>query len=144
MEPAKKAEIDCWEYRGTMGMFATGVTVVALETDNGIVGMTANAVTSVSLDPLLVLVCVHKKARIMKHLPKAQKFSISILNENQEDLSRYFANMWTEPEPPVHSFLAWDGVLRLADTIGAIACRLHDLWKGRSLDGYRPCLICTG
>jgi len=130
MESAKKVEIDCWDYRRTMGMFATGVTVVAVETDNGIVGMTANAVTSVSLDPLLVLVCVHKRARIMKHLRKAQKFSISILNENQADLSRYFANMWNEPEPPVHSFLAWDGVVRLAETMGAIACRVHELLEG--------------
>jgi flavin reductase (DIM6/NTAB) family NADH-FMN oxidoreductase RutF len=61
---------------------------------------------------------------------KAQKFSISILNENQEDLSRYFANMWTEPEPPVHSFLAWDGVLRLADTIGAIAVEYTNFGRG--------------
>ncbi|HET8671695.1 MAG TPA: flavin reductase, partial [Candidatus Saccharimonadales bacterium] len=56
--PKEEVTIDSRAFRNAMGLFATGVTVVAVEVDGEIFGMTANAIASVSLEPLLVLVCV--------------------------------------------------------------------------------------
>src|SRR5882672_11418865 len=56
------------EFRKAMGCFATGVTIITVDLDGEVHGMTANAFASVSLDPMLVLVCVDQKARTHAHL----------------------------------------------------------------------------
>ncbi len=79
------------ELRAVMGMFATGVTVVTSGRDLPH-GMTANAFTSVSLDPAMVLVCV-KRSSVMHDTVLAQgSFAVSILAAGQEGLARYFAS----------------------------------------------------
>lgn len=145
MTKPEEKTIDTTNFRQTMGLFATGVTVVLAEADGDVFGMTANAVTSVSLDPPLVLICVEKKANLMTFLRKSGGFSINILNEDQTDLSRYFANMWTEPELPAFSFEPWVGGPRLVNSIGSIACEVTEFYEGgdhwivlgRVIDLYR-------
>jgi flavin reductase (DIM6/NTAB) family NADH-FMN oxidoreductase RutF len=122
--------VDSRAFRNTIGLFATGVTVMAVEVDGEIYGMTANAVTSVSLEPLLVLVCVQKEAHLMSFLRQAEGFSINILNEQQQNLSNFFANIWPEAEPPPFTFTPWAGGPRLAGSIGAIACRTKEILEG--------------
>jgi flavin reductase (DIM6/NTAB) family NADH-FMN oxidoreductase RutF len=125
------ALIDTTTYRRTMGLFATGVTVLATHTADGdVVGMTANAVTSVSLEPMLLLVCVGKQASIAPHLLSAEGFTLSILSIEQQPLSEYFARLWKEIEPPPFNFEDWDGQPRLSGALGAIACRRHDVLDG--------------
>ena len=68
------------EFRRTVGMFATGVTVVTTNVDGVLHGMTANAFASVSLDPLLVLICVDREAGMHGLLPQAQGFAVTILH----------------------------------------------------------------
>ncbi len=131
MTTAKKEfSLDSRAFRSTMGLFATGVVVVAVEVDGEIYGMTANAITSVSLEPLLVLVCVQKEAHLMNYLRRCKGFSISILNEDQENLSRFFANMWLQAEPPPFTFIPWVGGPRLDGAIGALACRITEVIEG--------------
>ena len=89
--------IDAKEYRNIIGRFATGVTVVTTAVDGWLHGMTANALTSVSLDPLLLLVCVDKEAHTHDHLTHAGSFTVNILSEDQEDVSRVFASS-SKPE----------------------------------------------
>lgn len=124
------ATLDSRTFRNTIGLFATGVTVVAVEVDGKIYGMTANAVTSVSLNPMLMLVCVQKEAHLMAYLRQTEGFSLNILSEEQQDLSNYFANLWREPEPPPFSFSPWQGTPRLDGAIGAIACRTTEFLEG--------------
>jgi flavin reductase (DIM6/NTAB) family NADH-FMN oxidoreductase RutF len=126
----EEVTIDSRAFRNTMGLFATGVTVMAVEVDGEIFGMTANALTSVSLEPLLVLVCVQKEAHLMKLLRKSEGFSINILSEEREDLSNFFANMWYKPEPPPFAFQPWLGGPRLEGAIGAIACKTREFLEG--------------
>ena len=131
MTPAEEnVVIDSRAFRNTIGLFATGVTIVAVEIKGEIYGMTANEVTSVSLAPLLLLVCVQKEAHLMQFLGQAQMFSINILNEDQADLSSFFANMWRQPEPPPFTFNSWLGVPCLEGVIGAIACRRTEVFEG--------------
>lgn len=74
-----------------MGCFATGVTIITLDLDGEVHGMTANAFASVSLDPLLVLVCVDHTARTHAHLHAKKRFGVNILAEDQRAISQYYA-----------------------------------------------------
>src|SRR3989442_8609540 len=109
-------------FRRVLGLFATGVTVVAAQHGDEIHGMTANAVTSVSLDPLLVLVCVGKHARMNQFIQGAGGFSINVLAEDQEPLSRYFSGAWPHQAPPEFRFVPWPGGPRLVSALAAVGC----------------------
>jgi flavin reductase (DIM6/NTAB) family NADH-FMN oxidoreductase RutF len=80
------------EYRDAVGRFTTGITVVTARSDGFAHGMTANSFTSVSLDPLLTLVCVERDAVMRKAIDEAGAFAVSVLAGDQEDLARYFSD----------------------------------------------------
>jgi flavin reductase (DIM6/NTAB) family NADH-FMN oxidoreductase RutF len=80
------------QFRDTVGMFTTGITVVTAVSARLGHGMTANAFASVSLDPLLVLVCVVRDALMHKVLEESGRFAVSVLAADQEDLARYFSD----------------------------------------------------
>src|SRR2546428_13843627 len=71
-------------FRRVLGLFATGVTVVGAQHHEEHHGMTANAVTSVSLDPLLELVCIGKHARMNQFIQVAGGFSINLLADGRK------------------------------------------------------------
>lgn len=133
-------------FRNVMGLFATGVTVVAAEVEGETHGMTANAITSVSLEPMLVLICVQKNARMAGVLRQAGQFSINILNEDQANLSNFFAGLWPEAAPPAFTFEPWTGGPRLQGAIGCIGCKIDQFYEGGDhwiivgevTDLYRP------
>ena len=75
-----------------MRYFATGVTIVTVDDRGQVHGMTANAFTSVSLDPMLVLVCVDRKATTHTHLHTRQRFGINMLSEQQRMISEHYAD----------------------------------------------------
>jgi len=106
-----------------MGRFATGVAVLAARDGDGVHGMTASAVTSVSLEPPLVLVCVGKQTRMSRVIRRARGFAINILTQDQEALSRYFAGVWPAAPPPTFRFVPWTGGPRLVGALAAIGCR---------------------
>lgn len=150
--------IDSKEYRNVIGLFATGVTVVATEFEGELQTMTANAISSVSLDPLLLLVCVGKKLVLSESLGKSDGYTINILREEQEALSNYFADMWHEEEPPAFSFASWEGVPRLEGCIASLRCVPYEVYEGgdhrivvgrvvglhRGAEPYRPLLYYGG
>lgn len=100
------ANINGRMFRDVMGLFATGVTVVTADLEGETHGMTANAITSLSLDPLLVLVCVQKDAMMAGILQQAGAFAISILSADQEHLSNFFAGIWPDGADPPLSALS--------------------------------------
>jgi flavin reductase (DIM6/NTAB) family NADH-FMN oxidoreductase RutF len=79
------------EFRRAMGCFATGVTIITVDLEGEVDGMTANAFASVSLDPPLLLVCVDRNARTHAHLHAKKRFGINILAEDQRAISEYYA-----------------------------------------------------
>lgn len=79
------------EFRKALGCFATGITVITLDSEGEVHGMTANAFTSVSLDPMLVLVCVDQRARTHAHLHAKKRFGVNVLAQNQRAISEYYA-----------------------------------------------------
>jgi flavin reductase (DIM6/NTAB) family NADH-FMN oxidoreductase RutF len=113
-----------------MGCFATGVTVITVDYEGEVHGMTANAFTSVSLDPVMVLVCVDHKARTHAHLQARKRFGVNVLAEDQQRISEYYAR----PER-THEHAEEEAAARFDRTVhgtpvlhGALAyleCRLH-------------------
>jgi flavin reductase len=79
------------DFRQAMGRFATGVTIVTVDLDSEVHGMTANAFASVSLDPMLVLVCVDHTTRTHAHLHAKKRFGINVLSQDQRAISEYYA-----------------------------------------------------
>jgi 3-hydroxy-9,10-secoandrosta-1,3,5(10)-triene-9,17-dione monooxygenase reductase component len=88
--------IDAAHFRAVMGHFATGVTVVTASAPSGPVGMTANAVASLSLDPLLLLVCFDNGARTLPVVRATGRFGVNVLAAGQEELARRFADKGDE------------------------------------------------
>jgi flavin reductase (DIM6/NTAB) family NADH-FMN oxidoreductase RutF len=88
-------------FRRTLGMFATGVTVITTTSADQVHGMTANAFMSVSLRPPLVLISVDGRAKMHAMLNEGKRIGISVLSEDQESLSDRFAGRpgGTGPEP---------------------------------------------
>jgi len=79
-------------FRKALGTFATGVTVITVDHEGLVHGMTANAFASVSLDPLLVLVCVDSRTQTHAHLHARKRFGVNVLTEHQRRISEYYAS----------------------------------------------------
>jgi len=114
--------LDPRTFRQTVGLFPTGVSVVATESRGEIHAMTVSAFTPLSLDPLLVLVCLGKKTRMAELLDQEKNFSINFLREDQRALSTYFARSWKEAKPPPFRFVPWEGRPRLEGCLAALGC----------------------
>jgi flavin reductase len=117
------------EFRKALGHFATGVTVVTVLRDDGqIHGMTANSFSSVSLEPLQILVCVDRLALTHKFLHERRAFGINILGEDHEAIARYFARTDQEPEAAMRIGVKFESSQRgtplLGDTLVQLDCDL--------------------
>lgn len=87
-------------FRRTLGMFATGVTVLTTRVGDHVHGMTANAFMSVSLRPPLVLISLDRKARLCGMLHEGSTYGVSVLTQGQSDLSETYARSARDgPEP---------------------------------------------
>lgn len=113
------------QFRDTMGLFATGVAVVCAPAGDEVVAMTANAVSSVSLDPMIVLFCPNKKSRFASHLDTLAGFTINFLRGDQEALSTYFAGGWRDPVAPAFRFVPAPCAPRLEGTLASLHCELE-------------------
>lgn len=78
-------------FRSLMGRMVTGVTVIATRSSDVVFAMTANAVTSVSLEPLILLACIRNESRMLPTLLQEKKFSVNILAAGQDDVSRHYS-----------------------------------------------------
>jgi len=156
------------EFRRAVGQFATGVTVVTVEdtTSSGaaprsqVHGMTANSFASVSLEPLLVLICVEQQAKLLPLLQKRRRFGISVLSAEQQDLSRYFSRSEKSPETEERLGIRYrwteNGIPLLEGTIAQIACQVvathvagdHTIFvaevQSAEIQGGEPLLFCRG
>jgi flavin reductase len=124
--------------RGAMRLFPTGVTVITSGREERTEGMTANALISVSLAPLLFLVSVHKDARLNPRIQAEGYFAVNILADDQEGLSRLFAS----PErssglQALHSLgggYGSTGAPLAAGALAVIECELEEIYAGGDHD----------
>jgi flavin reductase (DIM6/NTAB) family NADH-FMN oxidoreductase RutF len=125
--PTADAEL----FREVFGRFATGVAVVTSATPSGEGGMTANAVCSLSLDPLLALVCFENNARTLPIVREAGRFAVNVLGAHQEEIARVFASKMPESEKldgVGHHYQ--DGVPIIGGALSWVVCTLRELIAG--------------
>lgn len=117
------------DFRKTVGAFATGVTVITTDGDADVYGMTANAFSSVSLDPPLVLVCVISGTTGAEVLERNGVFAVNVLGAHQEPISRFFSSR-DRPRgkatfESVPHFTAVTGSPILERAAAYLDCRVH-------------------
>src|SRR6266487_7191491 len=118
------------EFRKAMGCFGTGVTIITVDLEGEVHGMTANAFASVSLDPMLVLVCVDHSTRTHAHLHAKKRFGINVLCEDQRGISDYYArpertHEHAEDEAGAHFDRTRHGTPMLNGALAYLECRLQ-------------------
>jgi 3-hydroxy-9,10-secoandrosta-1,3,5(10)-triene-9,17-dione monooxygenase reductase component len=114
-----------------MGSLPTGVTVVTATGPGGPAGATANAVSSLSLDPMLMLACLDRGSRTLLAVQAANRFGVSVLHAGQESIARAFATK----APPADKWegVEWserDGIPAIDDALAWVACDLRDVIAG--------------
>ena len=112
--------MDDRKFRTAMGKFATGVTVIATKHEGEVHGMTANAFMSVSLDPKLVVISIKENARMLSKIQESKTFTVNILAENQEEVSKVFAGQIKERHDIAFDLL--DDKPVIPGAIAQIAC----------------------
>lgn len=115
---------DSREFRNAMGSFSTGVTVISVNTEDGVHAMTANSITSVSLDPPILLICIDHKANSLDLIKKVGTFGVNILKEEQIDISRIFAKQKVEEEPEFAFETIDNGAPLLKDSLVNLDCKV--------------------
>lgn len=124
--------VDTTAFRGALGRFASGVTVVTTILDGIDHAMTASAFTSVSLDPPLVLVCSHKTSRFHEAVLKTKVWGVSILAEEGLEASAWFANRGRQLEDQLSDCVftrGATGVALLGNSLAWLECTttaVHD------------------
>jgi flavin reductase (DIM6/NTAB) family NADH-FMN oxidoreductase RutF len=118
------AELEPARLRAALGHFATGVTVVTAAANGARHGSTANAMSSVSLTPPLLLVCLRDESLTLAALLESGRFAVNVLHADQQDLARRFARRDA----------GWDGVAhrdgRLDGALATLECAVHDVAEG--------------
>jgi flavin reductase (DIM6/NTAB) family NADH-FMN oxidoreductase RutF len=123
--------VDAGRYRQVMSHFATGVAIVTCSGPDGPAGLTTNAVTSVSLEPLLLLVCFDNASRTLVAVRDARRFAVNVLRAGQEDLARVFASKRVAREKfEAVTHMVAHGVPVLDGALAWLACDLRELHPG--------------
>jgi len=123
--------IDARELRNVMGHFATGVTIITTKDVSGKpFGLTANAFSSLSLDPPLLLICVDKKVDCYACFEESKVFGVNFLSEGQDQLSTRFATKGIEKFEGVSYKLGELGVALLDGAVAHLECKLINAYEG--------------
>ncbi len=149
---------DARRFRDTMGLLATGIAVIVGRAGDEVMAMTVNAVSSLSLEPMLVLFCPGKRTKFAQRLDALSDFTINFLRHDQQALSTYFAGGWREPSAPPFRFVPWRAAPRLEGALASLDCerertaeagdhwlvigRVRDLHTG--IAPHRPLLFFQG
>jgi flavin reductase (DIM6/NTAB) family NADH-FMN oxidoreductase RutF len=123
--------MDPSEFRQLLGRFATGVTVLTVATADGRpLGMTANSLSSVSLHPPLISVCVDREADLHDVIVRAPEFVVNVLASPQEALARRFADQHEDRFDGVGYRLSPEGLILLDGVLAHAVCERYTEYPG--------------
>ena len=126
-----RTEVEPELFREVFGRFATGVAVITSAGPSGAGGMTANAICSLSLEPLLTLVCFENDARTLPIVRESGRFAVNVLGSTQEEVAGVFASKLPEAEKLAgipHTVRR--GLPIIEGTLAWAACELRELLAG--------------
>ncbi len=116
--------VDQERFRSVMSRFASGVSIITTRYEGIDYGLTASAVTSLSLDPPMLLICVNKASNTQKAIAEAQVFAVNILREDQSELAHRFAGSHLDKFAGMSISYGELGVPLLDDMLATIECRV--------------------
>ena len=117
------------DFRNTVGLFATGITVITSVDENGkAIGLTANSFTSVSLNPPIVLVCIDRAVTSFSAFQNAGEFAVNVLSSDQTEISNRFATSGDEKWLGV-KYETWMGRAPiLPNCLANIECKTREIY----------------
>ncbi|MGV7213254.1 flavin reductase family protein [Bradyrhizobium sp. UFLA05-112] len=138
-----RTAIDSKRFRSVMGTFPTGVAVIATEWNGELFGATINSLTSVSLDPCMLLFCTNEGSATGAAIRQRGLFSVNILGQHQSDLSRRFTGQSKNRFEDLAVAFSADGLPLLQGAAARLCCRVatthkagdHDIILGEVLSG---------
>jgi flavin reductase (DIM6/NTAB) family NADH-FMN oxidoreductase RutF len=101
--------VDIAQFKRALGLWASGVTVVSTRIDGLVYCMTASSFSSLSIDPLMVLVCVAHDARLHGLLMESSSFAVNILRDDQRHLADAYSRSGREPQEKLDLVETFDG-----------------------------------
>lgn len=128
------SEVHPDDFKGALGAWAAGVTVVSTKLEGKVYGITVSSFSSLSLDPLLVLVSIQNSNALAEMIPASRVFAVSILAKDQEAVSNAFSKSGREPGPTLGAGVAtldWHtGSPIVAGGIAHLDCHLETTIPG--------------
>ncbi|PWA12538.1 flavin reductase [Pueribacillus theae] len=115
---------DSREFRNAMGRFSTGVTVITVKGEEDVHAMTANAFSSVSLEPPIILICIDHRAKCLDLITKTGYFGVNFLKAEQINISKLFANQKVNEKPEFSFEITEEGVPLLDDALANLKCKV--------------------
>lgn len=114
-------------FRKAMSKFATGITVVTIDDEDEVQGMTVNAFMSISLNPKLIAVSIGDQASLYEKILEKKQFGLNILSDQQKDLSLIFSRQ-KEKDKPI-PFAHLDGNPIIKGSLASLSCYVKDMKK---------------
>jgi flavin reductase (DIM6/NTAB) family NADH-FMN oxidoreductase RutF len=125
------AEIDAAQFRQLLGRFATGVAIITVTSPDGrLLGMTANSLSSVSLYPPLISVCVDREAEMHRAILAVDQFVVNVLSSSQETLARRFADKHEDRFEGIGYHISPEGLILLGGVLAHLECQRHADYPG--------------
>jgi flavin reductase (DIM6/NTAB) family NADH-FMN oxidoreductase RutF len=132
-EPATLTSVAPDTFRKVMGHFVTGITVVTTLQDGQPRGITVNALTSVSLEPPLVVVALDRRRFITPSVHETGRYAVNVLSEDQQGLSDCFAGAAVTPDRDAFCGAAWTpgptGLPLLDGAIASLECTVREIFQ---------------
>lgn len=127
-------EVTPEDFKGALGSWATGVTVVTTRLDEMVYGITVSSFSSLSIDPKLVLVSLQDSNHLPHMIRKSRRFAISILAAGQEDLSAYFSTSGRNPSESfgdeIETTIGETSSPLIAGALAHVDCELEAAYPG--------------
>lgn len=118
------------EFKGVLSKWASGVSVVTTSDDGLLYGLTVSSFSSLSLEPPLILVCLHNENRMPDMIRRSGGFAVSILGDDQVEASNYFARSGREPTRDFTEICgAWSGAGQpvVEGALAHVVCKVYSL-----------------
>lgn len=121
------------DFKGALGSWASGVTIVTTKNEGLVYGITVSSFSSLSIDPLLIVVCLASSNRLPLMIERSGHFAVSILAQGQDNVASYFATSKREPVPEfedVGTIEVHTGSPIISGAIAHLDCEVHELLPG--------------
>jgi len=122
--------LDSDTYRDLIGRFATGVTVITARDGDTAHGTTASAVSSLSLQPPMLLICMNEQSATGRAVARSGYFAVNVLNEDQHDLAHRFATKDPDKFAGIRTAHGPTGQILLPGALATFECRVVDQLTG--------------